>query len=136
MRLSDRAILLFTLAAMTLIGIGCGDSPTEPRGMTITPGPGDVYTRPTPTPTPAPASASLEGHFVGSPVIIPGITVVVREGSISRSAVTDASGFFRMDGLMPGAANVTYSSPAFGGFDGSLPVVLHQGMNDIDIPIL
>ena len=124
------------LAALALTGCLNSHSPTEPAAMTITPGPGDVYTRPTPAPTPAPASASLEGHFVGSPVIIPGITVVVREGSISRSAVTDANGFFRMDGLMPGAANVTYSSPAFGGFDGSLPVVLHQGMNDIDIPTL
>ena len=114
------------LAALALTGCLNSHSPTEPNERMVT----------APTPTPAPASASLEGHFVGSPVIIPGITVVVREGSISRSAVTDANGFFRMDGLMPGAANITYSSPAFGGFDGSLPVVLHQGMNDIDIPTL
>ena len=129
------------LAALALTGCLNSHSPTEPNERMVTGNPGDIVlggapVRRAPTPTPAPASASLEGHFVGSPVIIPGITVVVREGSISRSAVTDANGFFRMDGLMPGTANVTYSSPAFGGFDGSLPVVLHQGMNDINIPTL
>ena len=99
------------LAALALTGCLNSHSPTEPNERMVTGNPGDI-------------------------VLAACITVVVREGSISRSAVTDANGFFRMDGLMPGTANVTYSSPAFGGFDGSLPVVLHQGMNDIDIPTL
>ena len=40
------------LAALALTGCLNSHSPTEPASMTITPGPGDIYTRPTPTPTP------------------------------------------------------------------------------------
>lgn len=102
----DRRLLVVpALSILVACGGGGGSAPTTPSP-------------PTPTPTPAPSTFTLRGQVSeGAPFTatkIPGAKVEFVDGAnTGKSAVTDGSGNYSMEGLAQGGFTVRASADGF-----------------------
>ena len=80
-------------------------------------------------------AAYLEGNFTEYAMAESGIIITVTENGLEHSTTSVTNGFYRINNLTSGKGVVSFRHPLTGVLD-TIPITIHEGENDLNIPLL